>query len=665
MLRFRKTLICITVLCTILSGFMFSDTYAKRIYVSPSGNNANSGLTRDDPKETISAAINMADPGDEIRLLPGIYYGKTSITTFAGEAENPLVIMSDSPASESYAIIDGGVELVDGVTTSGSVANDLSNHGFELRNCSWITFKNLKFQNCWAHTIVIRSSQYIKVTGCDIRCGKRSIYPRNASHHVLVENTYWELDPRVWDTWDWASLHHGVGGSPAGIAELEHFNGGLLHPKESYGSLIMRGCVLKNCFNGFRTKPSKWQEDGNVEIYNNVFINVRDNAFEPEYFAWNIHFYHNTIYNSHKSFSIDDCEGGPIYVYGNIQSQELNPEMGLHYVGGYPDGITGIWKFKGPDVLSEPCYAFNNSFYTHATAFKSGEATNRHMKHFNNAYEFFTSESRSGEIGLTDWHDSFEFDNDAINLTWPDNIVDHDQEEHGVLTNELFVDGLGEDLRLKPGSPCVDAGKVMEFPEFDWIQSYEGSAPDIGAFEGDKLVEGPPFRYMEPPNGGDPYDEKPRIVRHKTDGNQLILYFSEEIGASTVNVESIHLYQDGKMVTVEDVSFPDHNWQMVIQTDQDLEEDGLSLLMDPLPMGVNGEYATHWASTIPLPLERIIGDINEDGVVDIMDVVLVVNIILGYFEPTVDQFDVADFDGNGSVNVIDVVNIVLSILGNE
>jgi hypothetical protein len=32
---------------------------------------------------------------------------------------------------------------------------------------------------------------------------------------------------------------------------------------------------------------------------------------------------------------------------------------------------------------------FNNSFYTEARVMKEGEATNRNMKHFNNAYYFF------------------------------------------------------------------------------------------------------------------------------------------------------------------------------------------------------------------------------------------------------------------------------------
>ena len=59
------------------------------------------------------------------------------------------------------------------------------------------------------------------------------------------------------------------------------------------------------------------------------------------------------------------------------------------------------------------------------------------------------------------------------------------------------------------------------------------------------------------------------------------------------------------------------------------------------------------------------GDINGDGVLDILDVLLIVDIILENFEPTVDQFAAADYDGSGSVNVIDVVNLVLLILGNK
>ena len=37
------------------------------------------------------------------------------------------------------------------------------------------------------------------------------------------------------------------------------------------------------------------------------FSNIRDNEFEPESWAWNMHYYQNDHWNVHKLFSIDGC----------------------------------------------------------------------------------------------------------------------------------------------------------------------------------------------------------------------------------------------------------------------------------------------------------------------------------------------------------------------
>ncbi|MFQ6093386.1 MAG: dockerin type I domain-containing protein, partial [bacterium] len=57
------------------------------------------------------------------------------------------------------------------------------------------------------------------------------------------------------------------------------------------------------------------------------------------------------------------------------------------------------------------------------------------------------------------------------------------------------------------------------------------------------------------------------------------------------------------------------------------------------------------------------GDVNGDGTVDVTDVVMCVNIILGLYEPTPDQFWRADYNEDGQVNVLDVVGIVNEVLG--
>ena len=57
------------------------------------------------------------------------------------------------------------------------------------------------------------------------------------------------------------------------------------------------------------------------------------------------------------------------------------------------------------------------------------------------------------------------------------------------------------------------------------------------------------------------------------------------------------------------------------------------------------------------------GDINDDGSLNVLDVLRCVNIILGTYEPDAQEECAADYNGDGGINVMDVVGIVQAILG--
>ena len=60
---------------------------------------------------------------------------------------------------------------------------------------------------------------------------------------------------------------------------------------------------------------------------------------------------------------------------------------------------------------------------------------------------------------------------------------------------------------------------------------------------------------------------------------------------------------------------------------------------------------------------RMIGDVNGDDQVNILDVVQTVNIVLGKKTPTPEELYAADANGDGVINVLDVVKIVNLVLG--
>ena len=579
--------LCIKLKCLILVAVCFaSPAGATQYFVSPSGSDLNSGLSSDSPLKKISAALRKADPGDDVLLMPGVFLGKTFIYDIHGEPEHAITITSLSSDSSHFAVIDGGAQP----------AYNMDKYGFYLERVSWLTFRNLKFRNCWTDVIVMKDSRYISVIGCQFKGGRRVIYPRyKGCHHFLIESCEWEQDERVYTTFNWDELHHG---------DLQYYNGSLFGSKEIDGGFVIRNNTIINAFNGIRFKGDKGnrRQNANGEIYGNVIVNTRDNALEPEDVCSNLHIYHNAFINSHAHISIDMIRGGPIYFYGNRgwQSENRGHEWTIFKFRGLEDGTTAM--------LDEPFHVFNNSWYVYFDAFggSSGEWENRYLKHHNNAYYFLSD----ADLGVTNWGDGYAFDYDCSNSQFPESILSQGFETNGIVEDPLFMDKENGDLRLAGGSPCVDAGTVLAFPEFDWIQEYVGSGTDIGAYENNILIEGPPFRFKEPP-GGCYYVEKPRIVRHKVSAQKIILYFSVELDPLTVNEESIQLFQNGSRAEIIEIGFPDNDYELHISTSDFLSEDQLSARMDPLPTGKNGETMTFWASTIDYADDAGTSDVAE------------------------------------------------------
>ena len=56
------------------------------------------------------------------------------------------------------------------------------------------------------------------------------------------------------------------------------------------------------------------------------------------------------------------------------------------------------------------------------------------------------------------------------------------------------------------------------------------------------------------------------------------------------------------------------------------------------------------------------GDVNADGSIDVLDIVLVVNIIIETYDPSDDEFSAADINNDGVVDVLDIVILVNAIL---
>jgi hypothetical protein len=71
--------------------------------------------------------------------------------------------------------------------------------------------------------------------------------------------------------------------------------------------------------------------------------------------------------------------------------------------------------------------------------------------------------------------------------------------------------------------------------------------------------------------------------------------------------------------------------------------------------GILGEVATC------IPIE---GDVNLDGLVDIQDVIMCIDLILSILEPTEEQLMATDLDNDNLINIFDILLLVEIILEN-
>ena len=105
---------------------------------------------------------------------------------------------------------------------------------------------------------------------------------------------------------------------------MGYFNGSLIDFNGTGGSIVIRNNEIIHSYNALRWRGEKGH-DTNIEIYDNEISYARDNDFEPEYYTYNLHIYHNFSHNMHRNLSIDNIKGGEIFYYGNVITTDNDP----------------------------------------------------------------------------------------------------------------------------------------------------------------------------------------------------------------------------------------------------------------------------------------------------------------------------------------------------
>jgi hypothetical protein len=414
-------------------------------------------------------------------VLSGKYREPITVEGRRGTAKAPFVIRGDKAWIGSNVTFDTYRKPANRLAAAHQEGGSFpgvyflaDNAALVVRNCQWLVIEDLVFENCWPTSIYLDNCQHVTIRRVSIRGGTIAIGAAGAyTRHILIEDCDWVQDVsgsgeedvvsirakkgvrphgsftpgELWRKYPWSAVHGAPAEGPDSVEGLVNidddaraFDGDFFRAWTIAGYVIIRNNVIVDAFNGvhFFNQAGESIKDNfsrNVLIEDNWFVRIRDNAVEPENFAWNWTVRGNTFVDCYMPFSFEMDRSGYFYVYGNV---------GWNIDIPGPDGDTHAkgQLFKFPDTHSAdgPHYVFNNTWLLRWPIVKKKLFSN--LVHTNNLIGYATDSAKYKVEGASPFGNGWNIDDfptaqvhspdDIFTRNWPwrqitvnGDVIDH------------------------------------------------------------------------------------------------------------------------------------------------------------------------------------------------------------------------------------------------